>query len=64
MHSDDHPVHPPVGEAAAERAKGKRPWSKPHVKVIEVNFTRAGGTKVPMEGVTNVSSNAPQYRSS
>ena len=33
---------PQSGEPAAEGPKGKLPWSKPQIRVIEVNFTAAG----------------------
>ena len=36
------PPPPQSGEPAAERPKGKLPWSKPTVRVIQVNFTDGG----------------------
>ena len=36
------PPPPELGDPAAERPKGKRPWNKPQIKVIRVNFTASG----------------------
>ena len=36
------PPPPELGEAAAERPKGKRPWSKPTLRIMDMIFTHAG----------------------
>ena len=37
------PPPPQSGDPAAEGPKSKRPWSKPRIRIIEVNFTSGGG---------------------
>ena len=38
---------PEPGDPAAESSKGKRLWSKPKIKLIEVEFTHAGFNDEP-----------------
>ena len=46
-----------LGEAAADKpqpkGKEKRPWNKPQLKVIEVNFTRTGFSSNPISDEVN-----------
>ena len=47
------PPPPQSGEPAAERPKGKLPWSKPQIRVIEVNFTGSGFNPRPNQDEVN-----------
>ena len=40
------PMPPPPPKPAAERPKGKRPWNKPRIKVIDVAFDTLSGNSV------------------
>ena len=65
MRDDVIPVRPQFGEAAASALRGKRPWSKPRIKLIDMDFTRAGGPNVPIEGSPGgPPTSAAAYRSS
>ena len=58
--NDDH-----APEANA-KPKGKRPWRKPRMKLIDVNFTEAGFMQVRTTLEADVSSSTPlaTYRTS
>ena len=67
MRDVDPPPPPPppeLGNPAAEEPTGKRPWSRPHLKFIKVNFT-ANTVAAPtaIEGGP-ATPEAPFYRSS
>ena len=45
MRTDMKTSSPPptaLGDPVAERPKGKRPWNKPRITIIQVNFTASG----------------------
>ena len=47
------PPPPERGDSAAEGPKGKRPWRKPQVRSIEVNFTGSGFNSNPVNDEYN-----------
>ena len=52
-------------QSAEPKPKQKRPWSKPRLAFIEVDFTRTGGSAKPhspFESVADFSQTDPRYR--
>ena len=49
MRSDMKTSPPPNQVIRQPKGKEKRPWSKPHIRVIEVNFTASGFHPDPNE---------------
>ena len=47
MRHADPPPPPNLGDPAAERPRGKRPWKKPQLKVMEMEFARNGARSSP-----------------
>ena len=60
------PPPPELGEPAAEGPKGKRPWGRPHMRVIEMDFISAGspGNPYPVEANDNIGGDKATYRPS
>ena len=60
------PPAPESGDPAAEESKGKRPWSKPQLNIVEMLFTQDGFNPLPSnnESWPSVSPPAPSYRTS
>ena len=61
------PPPPQSGEPAAEGPKGKLPWSKPRLKLIEMDFTGNTFTNAYPSDVMEDSPTGPEapvYRSS
>ena len=45
--SNPPPPPPALGDPAAERPKGKRPWSKPTLRIMRMTFTDGGFNASP-----------------